>query len=187
MFSCRIRSLYFLESDGVIEIFHWHTFFWSHYGLGVDSASNKNMGKCGRWVRITLPPSCAVVKKSGNLKFLEPSGSLEACNGTVYLFFFPWIKRLHVLYHFSYLVGRKTKSKLKFIVAISVHMYIYNVRFFLDWTVKCSRGIWQEGSLGFFNFQIQITTLQVQSFYRQFWSFGSYKFRWFLTLFEVQK
>jgi hypothetical protein len=30
----------------------------------------------------TLPPSCAVVMKSGNLNFLEPSGPLEACNGT---------------------------------------------------------------------------------------------------------
>jgi hypothetical protein len=30
----------------------------------------------------TLPPFCAVVMKSGNLKFLEPSGSLQACNGT---------------------------------------------------------------------------------------------------------
>jgi len=29
-----------------------------------------------------LPPSCAVVTKSGNLKFLEPSGPLRACNGT---------------------------------------------------------------------------------------------------------
>jgi len=29
-----------------------------------------------------LPPSCAVVMKSGNLDFLEPSGSLKACNGT---------------------------------------------------------------------------------------------------------
>ena len=28
-----------------------------------------------------LPPSC-VVTKSGNLKFLEPSGPLRACNGT---------------------------------------------------------------------------------------------------------
>ena len=30
----------------------------------------------------TLPPSCAVVMKSGNLDFLEPSGPLQACNGT---------------------------------------------------------------------------------------------------------
>ena len=29
-----------------------------------------------------LPPSCAVVMKSGNLNFLEPSGPLQACNGT---------------------------------------------------------------------------------------------------------
>jgi len=30
----------------------------------------------------TLPTSCAVVTKSGNLNFLEPSGPLRACNGT---------------------------------------------------------------------------------------------------------
>ena len=29
-----------------------------------------------------LLPSCAVVMKSGNLNFLEPSGPLRACNGT---------------------------------------------------------------------------------------------------------
>ena len=29
-----------------------------------------------------LPPSCAVVTKSGKLNFLEPSGPVEACNGT---------------------------------------------------------------------------------------------------------
>ena len=39
-------------------------------------------GKCGRCVRLTLPHSCAVVMKSGNLNFLEPSGPLQACNGT---------------------------------------------------------------------------------------------------------
>ena len=33
-------------------------------------------------MRKALPPSCAVVMKSGNLNFLEPSGSLQACNGT---------------------------------------------------------------------------------------------------------
>jgi len=35
-----------------------------------------------------LPPSCAVVTKSGNLNFLEPSGPLRACNGTALSFFF---------------------------------------------------------------------------------------------------
>jgi hypothetical protein len=40
-------------------------------------------GKCGRCVRLTtLPPSCAVVMKSGNLNFLATSGPLQACNGT---------------------------------------------------------------------------------------------------------
>ena len=29
-----------------------------------------------------LPPYCAVVTKSGNLNFLEPSGPVQACNGT---------------------------------------------------------------------------------------------------------
>ena len=29
-----------------------------------------------------LPPSCAVFMKSGNVNFLEPSGPVEACNGT---------------------------------------------------------------------------------------------------------
>jgi len=29
-----------------------------------------------------LPPSCAVVTKSGNLNFLEPSGPVQVCNGT---------------------------------------------------------------------------------------------------------
>jgi len=40
-------------------------------------------GKGGRCVWLTtLRPSCAVVTKSGNLNFLEPSGPLQACNGT---------------------------------------------------------------------------------------------------------
>jgi hypothetical protein len=40
-------------------------------------------GKGGRCIRLTtLPPSCAVVMKSGNLNFLQPCGPLQACNGT---------------------------------------------------------------------------------------------------------
>jgi hypothetical protein len=40
-------------------------------------------GKGGRCVRLTtLSPCCAVVKKSGNLNFLEPSGPFQASNGT---------------------------------------------------------------------------------------------------------
>ena len=41
------------------------------------------MGKGGRCVRLTtLPPSCVVVMKFGNLNFLKPSVPLQACNGT---------------------------------------------------------------------------------------------------------
>jgi hypothetical protein len=71
--------------DVVIGIFYWHKSFWSHYGPGVESASNRNEyqfyylgGKCGRCVGLkTLTPSCAVVKKSGNL-----NSPLQAYNGT---------------------------------------------------------------------------------------------------------
>ena len=61
--------------------------FRSHYGPGVDSTSNGNeyqehfLGVKAAGLT-TLPPSCAVVMKSGNLNFLEPSGQLQACNGT---------------------------------------------------------------------------------------------------------
>jgi len=34
-----------------------------------------------------LPPSCAIVTKYGNLNFLEPSGPVQACNGTGLLYF----------------------------------------------------------------------------------------------------
>jgi hypothetical protein len=30
----------------------------------------------------SLPPSCAVVTKTGDLNFLETSGPVQACNGT---------------------------------------------------------------------------------------------------------
>jgi len=47
------------------------------------STRSISWGKGGRCVSLTtLPPSCAVVTKSGNLNFLEPSGPLRACNGT---------------------------------------------------------------------------------------------------------
>ena len=65
--------------------------FRSHCGLGFDSASNRNEyqeyflgGKGGRCVRLTtLPSSCAVVMKSGNLNLLESPGPFQAPNGTV--------------------------------------------------------------------------------------------------------
>jgi hypothetical protein len=62
--------------------------FRSHCAPGVDSASNRNEHqafpgvKGGRCVRLTLPPFCAVLAKSGNLNFLKSSGPVQACNGT---------------------------------------------------------------------------------------------------------
>ena len=64
-------------------------FFIDIKSFGSHSASNRNEyqehflgGKGGRCVRLTtLPPSCAVVTKSVNLNFLEPSGPVQACNG----------------------------------------------------------------------------------------------------------
>jgi hypothetical protein len=80
---------------GVNGIFHWHKSFWSHYGPGVDSASNRNVyreyllgGECGRCVRLTsLPPFCAVVKKSGNLNSWNPLGHPRPVTGRLYLLF----------------------------------------------------------------------------------------------------
>ena len=59
-------------------------------------------GRGGRCVRLTtLPPSCAVVMKSGNLNFLEPSGPLQACNGTA----LP-LPLIIVQYHVTCITGR---------------------------------------------------------------------------------
>jgi len=68
---------------GVSGFFSEIKTFRSHNGLGVDSASNRN-----EYQLTTLPPSCAIVTKSGNLNFLEPSGPLRACNGTAFIFYY---------------------------------------------------------------------------------------------------
>jgi len=61
-------------------------------GPGVDSACNRNayqdyfLGLKAAVARAdNLAPSCAVVMKSGNINFLEPSGPLQACSGTAAL------------------------------------------------------------------------------------------------------
>jgi hypothetical protein len=67
--------------------------FRSHYGPGVDSASNRNeyleyflFGKGDRCVRLTtLPPSCAVVTKSGTLTSWNPLGLSRPVMGLLYL------------------------------------------------------------------------------------------------------
>jgi len=76
---------------GVIGIFHWHEFLptlGSNQPLTEMSARRIFWGKGGRCIRVTnLPPSCAVVMKSGNPNLLETSGPLQACNGTALSFY----------------------------------------------------------------------------------------------------
>jgi len=75
---------------GVIGIFHWRKILpitlrpWGQLILWQKWVPGAFPGDKGsRCVRLTsLPPSCAVVMKSGNLIFLEPSGPLQACDGT---------------------------------------------------------------------------------------------------------
>ena len=56
-----------------------------------------------------LPPSCAVVTKSRNLNFLEPSAPVQACNGAAISFFLFIVvtevyMRIHV--HWDVIVSR---------------------------------------------------------------------------------
>jgi len=62
---------------GVSGFFFDIKYFRSHYGPGVDSASNRN-----EYQEYFLGVKVAGVTKSGNLNFLEPSGTVQACNGT---------------------------------------------------------------------------------------------------------
>ena len=81
--------------------FHWHKILlialwsWGRFILEQKWVPGVfHGGKGGRCVRLTnLPPSCAVVIKSGNLNFLEPSGPLHASNVTA-LPFAEWVCNL---------------------------------------------------------------------------------------------
>ena len=86
--------------------------FRSHYGPGCRLSLYQKWvpgafpgSKGGRCVRLTtLPPSFAVVMKYGNLNFLEPSGPLQACNGTALLFYLFFWKNTDKAYQKKYLL-----------------------------------------------------------------------------------
>jgi len=119
-----------------------------HYGPGVDSACNRNeyqeyfLGiKSDRCVRLTtLPSSCDVVTKFGNLNFLEPSGHLGTAMGLLYLFYYLLYVFRGLLNHLQEVIGDKymhrifsnlirtsfcrflkRKKKVKFDVWLTVH------------------------------------------------------------------
>ena len=69
---------WFDTSEFFIDIKSFRSHYeYQEYFLGVNA-----VGAYGD----NLPPSCAVVTKSGNLNFLEPSGPAQACNGTAFFF-----------------------------------------------------------------------------------------------------
>ena len=116
--------------------------FRSHYGPGVDLASNGNEyqehflgSKGGRCVRLTpLPPSWAVVVKSGNLNFLEPSGPLLACNGTDLPLPLPLItKELFILFSNT----RNTESKINCCIFFLVINQIDAQNLFYNKSISC--------------------------------------------------
>jgi hypothetical protein len=82
--------------------------FRPHYGTGVDSAPNKNEyqeyfleGKDSRCVELTTYRiHVLIVLKYGSLSLslLEPSGSVQACNGTALPFTF---KRIEEFFHLA--------------------------------------------------------------------------------------
>ena len=113
------------EGRWLMEFFIDIKSFRSHYGPGVDSASKRNEyqepflgSKGGRCVWLTiLPQSCAVVMKSGNLNFLEPSGPLQACNGTA----LPFIYINNILY----IVSIPTRFKASASSSGSLNLALY--------------------------------------------------------------
>jgi hypothetical protein len=80
LFRFQMVSLEFFV-DIILPIALWP--WGSTQSLTEMSTRSISWGKGGRSVRLTtLPPSCEVVTKSGNLNFLESPGPLQACNGT---------------------------------------------------------------------------------------------------------
>jgi hypothetical protein len=80
------------------------------------STSSLPGGKGGRCVELTaLPPSCAVVMKSGNLNFLETSGPLQVCNGTALPFF---IAIILLLMSFEYVIMYEFTSEVSLVTKL---------------------------------------------------------------------
>ena len=100
--------------------------FRSHYGPGVDTASNRNEhqdyslgAKSGRCIRLTtLPPSCAVVTNLGALNSWNPLGLSRPVMGLLYLLY------VHVHLTYKYPVCNIYINCTLCIYKLSVHVYI---------------------------------------------------------------
>jgi len=119
---------------GVIGIFHWHKILpialWPRGRISLQQKWVPGAfpgGKGGRCVRLTsLPPSCAVVMKSENLNFLEPSGPHQACNGTALPFYVT--KKLHLSVCATY-----TKEPIVLKLAINnIALHISSPHYYLN-------------------------------------------------------
>ena len=100
-----------LNLGGVIGIFLWHNPSGRTMALGSTQPLKETSIRCISWgyrrpvVRLTsLPPSCAVVMKSWNLNFLEPSGHSRLVTGLLYLYLYLVSGLICILLHFTYLI-----------------------------------------------------------------------------------
>jgi hypothetical protein len=81
---------------GVMEIFHWHKTFWSHYGPGVYSASKKmstrsiswgvNAAGAYGWQPYHRP--VPLTRNLGNLNSWNPLGNFRPVTGQLYLYLY---------------------------------------------------------------------------------------------------
>ena len=98
-------------------------------------------GRGGRCVRLTtLPLSCAVVMKAGNLNFLEPSGPLQACNGTD-LAYLTVDMTMHLLYNIQLNVPVTQdhyEASIKNFIRVRHEVQIHTLQNYQNRTKKCT-------------------------------------------------
>ena len=77
-----------------------------------------------------LPPSCTVVTKSGNFNFLEPSGPVQARNGTA----LPLPFYLSIGLRVSFVVPRSSSCSVENLSAPGFVFVVYVVMLSISWS-----------------------------------------------------
>jgi hypothetical protein len=77
-----------------------------------------------------LPPSCAVVLKSGKVNFLENSGLLQACNGTALILLLLLLLLLKLLWR---ICEKTLRVNLKYWEKILFQCNFFTPIFHVDW------------------------------------------------------